>query len=425
MQHNAAMAETQRGVIALPLVMLVFLAMVLGIGYASRNLLFEHRASANQYRSTQAFEAAEAGLEWTIAQLSKNAAVGADCLPTAAPAATSFRQRYLRLDPSSGIVSPTTWLRNGASAPLQPACVRDGETWNCACPDAGDPVLGAPGGPAIAPAHSVLLEDVGRAGLLRVVSNGCTRLGGNCAGGTPPADATARVEVLVGLLPALRTPPVAALTVRGLVDADGAAFGAHNADPQSGGIAILAGGSVRAALAHLTGPAGGAEPGRVVAGDASLANLTAARFFVSYFGLDKVTWSAQPIVDPVSCSGNCVASVLARIDSSREFSIVHIDGDLLLEGPATLGSADRPLLIVASGQVTLRGAVALTGVLYGASVEWVGGATAGASVEGALISEGDFRSDASPEIRYSAQVLERFRTRAGTYARVAGSWKDF
>ena len=53
----------QRGVAALVITVLLFFTMLLASVYLNRNLVFEQRSSANQYRATQAFEAAEAGLE--------------------------------------------------------------------------------------------------------------------------------------------------------------------------------------------------------------------------------------------------------------------------------------------------------------------------------------------------------------------------
>ena len=49
--------------------MLLFFIISLVAAYAGRNLIFEQKTSANQYRATQAFEAAEAGLEWALAML--------------------------------------------------------------------------------------------------------------------------------------------------------------------------------------------------------------------------------------------------------------------------------------------------------------------------------------------------------------------
>jgi Tfp pilus assembly protein PilX len=62
-------AAAQRGAAALAVVMVLFFVISLVAAYASRNLVFEQRASTNQYRSTLALETAEAGAEWALALL--------------------------------------------------------------------------------------------------------------------------------------------------------------------------------------------------------------------------------------------------------------------------------------------------------------------------------------------------------------------
>ena len=52
----------ERGAATLVVVMVLFFIISMVAAYTSRNLIFEQRTSANQYRSTQAQEAAEAGL---------------------------------------------------------------------------------------------------------------------------------------------------------------------------------------------------------------------------------------------------------------------------------------------------------------------------------------------------------------------------
>ena len=59
----------QRGAAALVVTMLLVCAMLIVVAVGNRNAVVETRASANQYRSTQSFEAAEAGLEWALARL--------------------------------------------------------------------------------------------------------------------------------------------------------------------------------------------------------------------------------------------------------------------------------------------------------------------------------------------------------------------
>ena len=68
--HNRRPARaTQRGAAALLVVVVLFFILALVTAYAGRNLIFEQRTSVNNMRANQAFEAAEAGLEFAVAHL--------------------------------------------------------------------------------------------------------------------------------------------------------------------------------------------------------------------------------------------------------------------------------------------------------------------------------------------------------------------
>ena len=415
----------QGGVAALGLTMLLLFALLLGVAYVNRSLVFEQRASANQYRSTQAFEAAEAGLEWTLARLNDVRPIGADCLPSADPGATAFRERYLSWNAANATWSPILWNDGGVPTPLRPACVRADDGWQCSCPNDAAPVLAAPAGVAPAPAFAIQLQGGARAGLIRLAASGCSSLAAPCLGGADVADATAQVQVQAGLVPALRTAPAAALTARGRVDVDAAAFGAHNADTASGGIAIHAGGEVNAAHARLGGPPGASPASAMAPLDAALATQAPARFFASYFGLDKTHWGSQPVVRRIRCIDDCTADVLAAVQGGSAPPLLLADGDLHLRGPATLGSPERPVVIVADGAIRLEGAVDVHGVLYGRALTWTPIAGQSGLVRGALITEGDFAGGVPLDVVYDPAVLARLRGSAGTFARVNGSWRDF
>ena len=231
----------QRGAAALVVVLVLLFAMVLVAGYANRNLVFEQRSATNQYRSTQAFEAAEAGIEWALAQLNANQRIGADCEPSADAAANSFRSRYLSIAPKTGVLTPTTWSDAGVATPLRASCIRAGDGWSCSCPANGLPNLPAPTGTTPAAAFTLQFAPAGKSGVVRVVVNGCTSLAGTClAGSTGLAEASARIEAAFGLVAGLRTPPAATVTTRAGFDAGHAAIGLHNPDPFTG-IAVNAG----------------------------------------------------------------------------------------------------------------------------------------------------------------------------------------
>lgn len=415
-------ATRQRGVAALVVTMGLFFAMLLVAVFANRNLVFEQRSSANQYRATQAFEAAEAGLEWAQAQLNRGQRIGADCRASTDPAASSFRDRYLT--PGAGGFSGRTWNNGGVTQALQPSCVRADDAWRCSCPQGGHPSL-APVAAAGRPAPAFALEFLpgARPGVVRVVARGCSSLGGACTpGSATPVDATARIEVSLALLPGLASAPAAPLTTRGAVNAPAAAVRIDNSDLSVGGIAVHAGAAVDLASAHLNGPPGAALAHAIVAGDASLAVLTPDQMFLRYFPLQRSSWVSQPSVTSVTCAGNCAAALEAAASAS---AMIRISGSALIEGPVTLGQTTHPVLIVSDGAVQLRGPVNLNGLLYASSLRWDGAAAGSALARGGLVSESGYQGDGAPELVYDAGVLERLRTQVGTFARVSGSWRDF
>ena len=420
-KNRHASITRQRGAAALVVTMLLVFAMLLVVAFTNRNVVVEAMASANQYRSTQAFEAAEAGLEWALAKLNDSTPLGDDCLPSADPGALSFRDRQLRYD-GSGLV-PVAWDHAGTPTSLQAACVRGDAGWVCSCPASGAPVPVAATGTSIAPAFAVEFATGARPGLIRAIAVGCTRSDTLCTAIADTAhEASARVEVGFGLVPGLRAAPVAALTVRGNVEAGTSALGVHQLDPASGATAVHAGGTVNGDALRLTTPAGSALDASIVSGDATLAGLAGERFFARWFGMDKTAWMAQPAATRIACHGACASAVAAAVGNGSR--LLAIDGDLVLEGPISLGTPERPIALVSTGALRLRGAVALHGVVVAATIDWRDGA-AGALIRGAAIAEGDYSGNAAADIVHDAAVLARLRGGSGSFARVNGSWKDF
>ncbi|MES2990691.1 MAG: PilX N-terminal domain-containing pilus assembly protein [Pseudomonadota bacterium] len=414
--------HAQRGAAALIVTVMLLLAMALAVALANRDLLFEQRSASNGVRAAQAFEAAEAGLDWATAQLNANRPIGADCAPSAEVAATSFRSRYLAIATGTGLVTPRAATADDATATLRAACVRTGDAWSCSCPTQGAPTLPALGGAAVA-SFVVAFEPGAVPGVVGIAATGCIGASTACLGaGGARADATATVHALLGLIGGLRTPPAATLTTGGEVDAGTAAIGLANADPRTG-LAVAAGGAIIAPQARLAVPPGAAVAESLVDHDASLSALDAPRHFAALFGLDRATWQLQAAVHHVDCRVDCRDALVAALAASADAALIHVDGDLALAGPLTLGSAARPALIVVGGDVRLDGAIALTGLLHAAgTMQWNG--AAGGSVRGALVPHAGYRGDAAPDLTYDVDVLDLLRHRTGSFARVPGSWRD-
>jgi Tfp pilus assembly protein PilX len=425
MQRPASIhTRRERGAATLIVTLLMFLAMALVAIFVNRNLVFEQRSAANQVRSTQAFEAAEAGLEWALAQLNDPQRIGPDCRPSADPAATSFRSRHLAFDRTTASFTPVTWNQAGTPTALQPSCVRSATGWSCSCPSQSLPTLVPPAGNAPAEAFALQFAAGAKPGTVRVIATGCSNFAGVCQpGSTTRADATAKLEVALGLLAGLRTPPAATLTTRGAFDADAAALGLRNPDPATG-IALHAGGTIAAGHAQLTAPAGAPPSSTLVGNDTALASLSTDRFFASYFGLDKAAWKNQPAVTRITCNGDCGSALASAIGATADTALIWVDGDLDLAGPITLGSLQQPVVIIASGAARLNGAIALHGVIYAAALRW-DGTSGGAFVRGAALSETDYQGNGTPEFFYDTAVLTTLKGNSGSFARVSGSWRDF
>jgi len=443
--------HAQRGAAALVVVMMLFFIVSLVAAYASRNLIFEQRTSANNYRATQAFDAAEAGLEWTIAMLN-GGRIDASCASTADTTRTSFRERYLEAE-ADGSLKLLPWSDAGTDKPFFPSCVRDGGGMSCSCPIAGNPVLAAPAGSGAATSFRISFEAVGgQPGLVRVFSRGCSGFGGPCyPDAATGVDANAEVSALLGLAPSLTQTPVAAFTVRGPAPFDPG--GARFVGGGAGGLAINAGGPIDPAPV-VSGPAGTpidpASGGLVVPLDTSLSDLPVSgglspgeMMFLATFGMPPAAFRVQPAVVRLSCVDDC-ATVVQLAADAHPGRVLWIDGDLTIPSAATLnlGSSAAPAMLVVTGDLdfAVDSIVDIHGLVYSRGTGWTADGTA--TVTGAFVAEGAASADptidggftivGAPTLVFDQAAVERLaQVRArqvldfGSFVRVPGSWRDF
>jgi hypothetical protein len=464
----------QRGMATLLVVMVLFFIVAMVAAYTSRNLVFEQRASANQYRSTQALEAAEAGMQWALAMLNSGR-IGDSCLPVTDQSKSTFRARYI----SSIKVDKKFEL---PAVALLPRCTLDASTgrWSCMCPSAD--TAGLPGvASATAAAQpffriNITLPNAAREDILAIESVGCTRADASCLPAAnpqaPAGDAMAIVTALVTLRSALATPPGAPITAAGDINGGDATLGegpltARNSDPGkapfaiTGGMTFRAGGTVtgnHVADTLLGTPAQNSK----VSGDFELANLNNVnrlgqtpprtehdRLFSIVFGMWPDTYRAQPSVVRIDCTGGCTsADINAKVNlfpghaiwvNSGTGSGLTIDTDIgSAPGPAdptTQSLLDSevapkgPVLLIVEGNLALSGGT-VHGLVYrrkwpaAIAVDWSRG-LGNTTILGALISEGNIAAGGGQTVVYDAALLNRLHTRVGTYVRVPGGWRDF
>ena len=395
----------QGGAASLVVTLILFGVMALVAAFANRNLLFEARSSLNQVRATQAFEAAEAAVEWSTVMINDTRPIDAQCLATPDAASFSFRERQRAAD--------------RAGVALRATCVNGPKGWTCSCAADGKAVFAADVS-IDRPAFAVAITADPTPRAWRVSATGCTSLSGDCLPSSArSADAVAHIQTTIASLPAIASVPVAALTARGSIDAGFASAGFHNPDAGSNGMTVHAGGTVSASAARFTTAPGAAWESSIVDKDTALAGLSPDDFFRSFFGLPKPLWKQQPAVKIVRCDATCDDTLKAAIVSGTR--MLWIDSDARLGSDLVLGSRERPIVIVANGQLVLEGSVTLHGLAYAQGIEWMHGGT----LRGAAISESTAIGHGVMDFVHDAVVLDALRNDLGSVSRLPGSWKDF
>ncbi len=418
---RSSTASSQEGAAALIVVVVLFFILAMVTAYAGRNLIFEQRTSVNNQRATQAFEMAEAGLDFAIGLLSSGR-VDEACRPDE-DAPQTFRQRHLTMD-GNGVFTLT-----GGQAVLRPTCMMLAGGPSCSCRAAGEPVLIEPTG--LAPAIQLRFDTTGltEPGLVRVVARGCSSIGEQCyaASARGRADAVAQSAVLLALNSALATPPSAAITARGTVNLNSQAVTVSNVDVPTG-ITINAGGQVTlAGNAHITTVPG--TPGKAIRDeDPSLSAMaTSEQMFKSVFGIDRATYRSQPAAVRITCGGDC-GSAIANAAYSNPGRVIWVEGPVTIGSELTLGGPGAsPVMLVVQGNLTVAANFTINGVLYlhdATTTTWA--TNAGTTVvSGAVIAGGDLSIIGTPIVQFGPEILRTINLTQGSLVRVPGSWRDF
>jgi hypothetical protein len=412
--------SAQRGAASLVVAMVLLFGMTMVAFYANRGLLFEQKTSANQYRATSAFEVAEAGIEWATARLNEPQKIDASCGASAGVADKTFRDKYLQHTtiPTFNPAGIGT-VRPGCRFPAIGAPV-------CSCPDLGNPSLGTASEPRFAVEFGLASPET-----VVISSIGCTA-GTKCIPGDTASDATARIRVIVKLLPTLRSDPKAALTAGGDVTLGGTTDNIVNNDVATNFR------TVSAATLRITWPGAPVIP-------VTTPDPPANAVFRAYFGQDMADYKANaattvicdagvygPLYGPcpagtIACTGGpaCAAAVVSEIargrtqfwvDAALEFTNANV--------PVEVGNANNPVLIATPFGITFSGNTPLYGVLFGAGQSWDIQGLGTTEVRGAIIARNDFNSTGNFTLRYDPAVLQKLRPAAGTMVRVPGSWND-
>jgi Tfp pilus assembly protein PilX len=429
-QYRAS--RSQRGAATLVIVMVLFLVMALLAAYANRSMLFEQRIANSYFRASVAQEVAEAGLEWSLAQLN-GGANNPSCTPVAT-GGTRFVDRYLTISAAD------RGIKQGVTAGMVADCTRSGSSWTCRCPALGAwTAPTAVTGTAMTPSFGISIQpieptDPAGAGTVQLTSLGCTEsvasLCQDADTNSRAAQGASRQRAHVALVSAVRSPPASPLVVKGDVTVTGTGLGLHNTDVRSSGLLYAVGGNVSGFNDSRLNSVPGTSPTQArVANDESLEpppGKPPRDVFQMFMGTTTARYQQHPSLRTVTCSGDCAPALTAAYAAGLR--ILWINGPLEISSNVVLGSPADPVVIIATGDVTLSGAFQLSGMLVASgtanTTTWTNTSGASSMILGMLLVEGNLVTNGAMDIVYQPAIADQLRNRVGSWVRVPGSWFD-
>ena len=420
--------QRRHGLAALTVVMILFFVMAMVAAYTNRNLIFEQRIATNSYRANRALEAADAGVEWTVAMLN-GGRIDARCQPSIIVTNTDFRHRYHTDAPANANGEggyDVAWADISDNR-VYPACVNREGALSCICPTVAAEAL-AIGGTADSLRSAFRIEflrpgNAVRPGAIEFAARGCASVGVDqsaCTSQThttlPSVDGLSGALTTVGLVRALPIPPIAALTAGTSIDSSEGGLRVPAGNPSTA-IALQAGTISRNPAADtLDGPA---------LENPALSGVTSEQWFRAMFGQDSDTYQRQPAVRFIDCTGGCTSINLTNELSRYPRNPIWVKGDLNLNAADELGYVDNlrkePLMLVVTGQLTLSAGAQIIGFVHADRIVWSAAATT-ASVRGAMVARTTFVANGLATLTYDRSVLDIVRLRYGSFVRVPGSW---
>ncbi|VVC75584.1 hypothetical protein AQUSIP_08740 [Aquicella siphonis] len=291
----------QQGAATLILTVILLVAAVLIIIYAANHSLTQQKTSSNLYANNQAYEAAEAGLEFGIQYLSKNAV-------------------SILASPAGGFINY---------------------------------------GPANASITNVTQGNNSRFSIVYTnpTANNYDQIWIAATGTSTDGSSSRTVRQLVQKKPLLITLPVNPSSILGRADLQGSA----NVTNLQGNTTIVAGSTISfKGSASTTTTTGGSDKNTTGAdiqpNSPSLNGMSADQFFQTYFGTSMAT--IKNMVATFYPSGSSPS-----LDGVTGTSI-WVDQDYSETGNATIGSGSAPVLLIVNGNFNIGGTVTIYGFVF-------------------------------------------------------------
>lgn len=358
-----------RGAVTLLFTVTLLMLSTLIILFATNFAIMQSKSTANMNRNIQAFEAAEAGLEYGI--------------------------NYLQVNSSTILANPI----DGFIQPFSNASVTN--------------VILANNSQYTITYSNPSAYNYNR---IQVTSTGISDDG----------SATRVMSQQIQFGSMLANAPTVPLTSKGAVSLGGSAeiTNTHSDTTLLSGQSVSISGSGRTVLASGTSSTAALIKSDVQQNVSSIESSSLTDFFATYFGVPSTTIKSNS-ANYYSNSTNTNYGGLLDGKTGTSIWIDQTGGTAKING-GTIGTVENPVLLVINGKADLTGNAVIYGFVYimGETTTDVLGSV---QVHGSIITQADISLKGSGSVTYDPTTLTNLRNQSSMryYAKVPGTWKDF
>lgn len=360
----------QKGAAVLVFALIMVTISTLVILFAGSFGMMQTKSTANMTRSTQAFEAAQAGLEYAINYLNQN-----NGTILASPVSG-----YIPAYSDSNTTNVT--LANNAKY-----------TFTYSNPTAYDYT-------------TILITSVGT---------------------SDDDSATRTVSQLVQFGSLLVNVPSIPLIGQGQISLSGNSeiINTHSSQTVTSGSTVGLSGSASTILNSGVSSTAGSIQSDIIQNDAGISSLSSSDFFGSFFGMAPDLLKGSVANYYSNSSNTNYQGTLAGMTGTSIW-IDQTGGTASLNGNATIGTAANPVLLIVNGDLTVSGNVTIYGyvfILGNATTDFTGNLT----IVGSVGTTGNLNATGSIQVVYSPTTLDNLQNNSSMryYAKIPGSWKDY
>ncbi len=365
--HN--FAKKHKGAATLVIAVVLMITATLIVMLTADQTRTQEKIVANQQRSQEAFQAAEAGLDYAIVYLNQNRAA----------ILANVSSGYLLVFSNS--FTTNVVLGNNSS-------------------------------------YSFVY--------LNPIANNYSLITVTSTGTSSDGSVTRTVKQNVYFSSYLQTPPTSSLVTKGSLSMGGNSTITNTTNNQT----VVAGGSVTLSGSAGTIINGiGSLPGLlhsdIQANNTTIANESQEDFFASIFGADPSIIKNNVNTLYTANSNSNYSSTLNGTTGSSIW-IEQTSGTTTIDGNTTIGSAAAPVLLIIDGDLELKGNLTVYGYIFvlGTTTTDILG---NVNIYGGISTAGNASIAGNTNVTYNPTVLSTLQSQStiSYFAKVPGSWRDF